>query len=72
MDGVRAQAGKLEDLNALRAAGKGCISGISGERFSLIVGETGVLSNVKYVITLTRILNCPDTARSLWGLWSTR
>ena len=43
--GYERKRGKLGDLNAL-------LRGDSAERFSLIVGETRVLSNVKYVITL--------------------
>jgi cellobiose phosphorylase len=43
--GHERKRGKLEDLN-------GFLRGKSHDRFSLVVGETAVLSNVKYVITL--------------------
>ncbi len=43
--GYERKRGKLEDLN-------GFLRGKSHDRFSLVVGETAVLSNVKYVITL--------------------
>ncbi|HWR35049.1 MAG TPA: glucoamylase family protein [Clostridia bacterium] len=43
--GYERKRGKLGDLNAL-------LRGAPAERFSLIVGDTHVLSNVKYVITL--------------------
>ncbi|MBI4839489.1 MAG: cyclic beta 1-2 glucan synthetase [candidate division NC10 bacterium] len=43
--GYERKRGKLAELNSLLRAG-------SGDRFSLVVGETAVLSNVKYVITL--------------------
>jgi cyclic beta-1,2-glucan synthetase len=43
--GYERKRGKLADLN-------GFLRGGSSERFALVVGETGVLSGVKYVITL--------------------
>jgi cyclic beta-1,2-glucan synthetase len=43
--GYERKRGKLADLNGLLRGG-------SPDRFSLVVGETAVLSNVKYVITL--------------------
>ena len=43
--GYERKRGKLEELNSLLRGG-------SKDRFSLVVGETAVLSNVKYVITL--------------------
>ena len=47
--GYERKRGKLAELNSLL---RNKAQGVSGKRFSLIVGETGVLSNVKYVITL--------------------
>ncbi|MFH0727634.1 MAG: glucoamylase family protein [Pseudomonadota bacterium] len=43
--GYERKRGKLSDLNRLLRGG-------SSDRFALVVGETSVLSNVKYVITL--------------------
>ena len=43
--GYERKRGKLAELNSLLRGG-------SGDRFSLVVGKTAVLSNVKYVITL--------------------
>jgi cellobiose phosphorylase len=43
--GYERKRGKLADLNGFLRSG-------SSERFALVVGETTVLSNVKYVITL--------------------
>ena len=43
--GYERKRGKLADLNALLRGG-------ASDRFMLVVGETAVLSNVKYVITL--------------------
>jgi cyclic beta-1,2-glucan synthetase len=43
--GYERKRGKLEDLNGL-------LRGRSSDRFALVVGETTVLGNVKYVITL--------------------
>jgi cellobiose phosphorylase len=47
--GYERKRGKLADLNWLLRAGP---NGNPGDRFSLIVGETAILENVKYVITL--------------------
>jgi cyclic beta-1,2-glucan synthetase len=47
--GYERKRGKLAELNSLLLGGT---KGISGDRFSLIVGHTDILSNVKYVITL--------------------
>ncbi len=59
--GYERKRGKLADLNAL-------LRGDPGDRFSLIVGETTVLSNVKYVITLDTDTQLPrDSAWQLVG-----
>jgi cellobiose phosphorylase len=47
--GHERKRGKLADLNGLLRGGA---HGATGGAFALVVGETGVLSNVKYVITL--------------------
>ena len=47
--GYERKRGKLADLNSLLLGGA---YGSAGDRFSLIVGHTDILSNVKYVITL--------------------
>jgi len=47
--GYERKRGKLADLNGLLRGGA---NGATGDHFALIVGETTVLSNVKYVITL--------------------
>ena len=47
--GYERKRGKLADLNWLLRAGP---DAVIGERFSLIVGTTAILANVKYVITL--------------------
>ena len=47
--GYERKRGKLADLNWLLRGGA---EAIPGERFSLVVGDTAVLSHVKYVITL--------------------
>ena len=47
--GYERKRGKLADLNSLLLGGA---YGSAGDRFSLIVGHTAILSNVKYVITL--------------------
>ena len=59
--GYERKRGKLADLNALlRGGGEG--------RFSLIVGDTAALSNVKYVITLDTDTQLPrDAARQFVG-----
>jgi len=63
--GYERKRGKLADLNRLLRAGN---SGIPRERFSVIAGDTGVLSNVKYVITLDTDTQLPrDAAGQLVG-----
>jgi len=47
--GYERKRGKLADLNWLLRAGR---HADPGDRFSLVVGETAALANVKYVITL--------------------
>jgi cellobiose phosphorylase len=47
--GYERKRGKLADLNWLLRRGA---QGAAAERFALVVGETRVLANVKYVITL--------------------
>ncbi len=47
--GYERKRGKLADLNWLLRAGP---HALPGDRFSLVVGETAILANVKYVITL--------------------
>lgn len=59
--GHERKRGKLADLNALLRGG-------GGDRFSLIVGHTGVLKDVRYVITLDVDTQLPrGTARQLVG-----
>ncbi len=63
--GYERKRGKLADLNSLL---RSRVRGISEEQFSLIVGDTGVLSNVKYVITLDTDTQLPrDSARQFVG-----
>jgi cyclic beta-1,2-glucan glucanotransferase len=63
--GYERKRGKLAELNSLLRSGA---QGVSGEHFSLIVGETGVLSNVKYVITLDTDTQLPrDSAWQFVG-----
>ena len=57
--GYERKRGKLADLNSLLRDGE---SGTSRDRFSLVVGDTGVLSNVKYVITLDTDTQLPRDA----------
>ena len=60
--GSERKRGKLGDLNAL-------LRGNAGDAFSLIVGDTTVLSQVKYVITLDTDTQLPrDSARELVGV----
>ncbi len=63
--GYERKRGKLAELNCLlldRAAG------ISGDCFSLIIGQTDILSSVKYVITLDTDTQLPrDSALQLVG-----
>jgi cellobiose phosphorylase len=59
--GYERKRGKLAELNSLLRGG-------SRERFSAVVGETVVLSNVKYVITLDTDTQLPrDSARQFVG-----
>ncbi|MGA8020304.1 MAG: glucoamylase family protein [Desulfobacterales bacterium] len=59
--GYERKRGKLADLNGLLRGG-------SSDRFSLIVGDIGVLSNVKYVITLDTDTQLPrDSAWQFVG-----
>ena len=59
--GYERKRGKLEELNSLLRGG-------AMDRFSHIAGNTEVLSNVKYVITLDTDTQLPrDTARQLVG-----
>lgn len=59
--GYERKRGKLAQLNALLRTG-------AGNGFSLIVGNTGDLSNVRYVITLDTDTELPrDAARQLVG-----
>ncbi|MEI8190713.1 MAG: cyclic beta 1-2 glucan synthetase, partial [candidate division NC10 bacterium] len=59
--GYERKRGKLAELNSLLRGG-------ARDRFSLVVGETEVLSNVKYVITLDTDTQLPrDAARQLVG-----
>ncbi len=59
--GYERKRGKLGDLNAL-------LRGSSKDRFSLVVGETAVLTNVKYVITLDTDTQLPrDSAHQFVG-----
>jgi len=63
--GYERKRGKLADLNALL---RGDTQVESGARFSLVVGETSVLSNVRYVITLDTDTQLPrDAARLFVG-----
>ncbi len=59
--GYERKRGKIADLNRLLRGG-------SAERFSLVVGDTIILSSVKYVITLdTDTLLARDSARQFVG-----
>jgi cyclic beta-1,2-glucan synthetase len=59
--GYERKRGKLADLNSL-------LRGDTRDRFSLIVGDTAVLSNVKYVITLDTDTQLPrDSAWQFVG-----
>lgn len=59
--GYERKRGKLADLNAL-------LRGDDQERFSRVVGDPALLSNVKYVITLDTDTQLPrDAARELVG-----
>jgi hypothetical protein len=59
--GQERKRGKLADLNAL-------LSGAGSDAFSLVVGNTAMLSNVKYVITLDTDTQLPrETAHQFVG-----
>ena len=59
--GYERKRGKLASLNSLLRGGE---RGVSEDGFSLVVGDTAVLSNVKYVITLDTDTQLPrDAAR---------
>ena len=59
--GYERKRGKLADLNAL-------LRGASGDRFALVVGDTALLSEVRYVITLDTDTQLPrDAARQFVG-----
>ncbi len=59
--GYERKRGKLAELNAL-------LRGMGQDRFSLIVGNTHVLANIKYVITLDTDTQLPrDCAREFIG-----
>ncbi|MBN1382544.1 MAG: cyclic beta 1-2 glucan synthetase [Deltaproteobacteria bacterium] len=55
--GYERKRGKLADLNALL-----CGAEFAGDQFSLVIGDTSVLSNVKYVITLDTDTQLPRDA----------
>ncbi len=60
--GYERKRGKLADLNSLLRGRERMVTPVS--RFSLIVGNTAILSNVKYVITLDTDTQLPrDSAR---------
>ncbi len=60
--GYERKRGKLADLNSFLRGG-------AKDRFSLVVGETAVLSGVKYVITLDTDTQLPrDSARQFVGV----
>ncbi len=67
--GYERKRGKLAELNSLLRGGKdGGTDDLSGNSFSLIVGNTEILSNVKYVITLDTDTQLPrDSARQFVG-----
>lgn len=67
--GHERKRGKLADLNALlRGGGRDGANDDAKPDFSLVVGDTAVLSDVKYVITLDTDTQLPrDTARQLVG-----
>ena len=59
--GYERKRGKLADLNAL-------LRGDPKDRFTLIVGDTDILTNIKYVITLDTDTQLPrDAARQFVG-----
>ena len=58
--GYERKRGKLADLNAFLRGG-------AHERFSLIVGDTTSLGEVKYVITLDPTLNSHEMPPDNWS-----
>ena len=63
--GYERKRGKIAELNSFLHAGA---QGVSKERFSLIVGETAILSDVKYLITLDTDTQLPrDSAWQFVG-----
>jgi len=59
--GYERKRGKLAELNSLLRGG-------SRDRFSLVIGDTAILANVKYVITLDTDTQLPrDSARQFVG-----
>ena len=63
--GYERKRGKLADLNAFLRGGT---LNKTADRFALVVGETAVLSNVQYVITLDTDTQLPrDAARQFVG-----
>ena len=59
--GYERKRGKLEELNSMLRGG-------SKTRFSIVIGKTEILPNVKYVITLDTDTQLPrDSARQLVG-----
>ncbi|MGO9015185.1 MAG: GH36-type glycosyl hydrolase domain-containing protein [Dissulfurispiraceae bacterium] len=67
--GYERKRGKLAELNSLlRDRKDGGTYDLPGNRFSLIVGNTEILSNVKYVITLDTDTQLPrDSAQQFVG-----
>jgi len=67
--GYERKRGKLADLNSLlRGRTDGDAHELSGNPFSLIVGDTEILSSIKYVITLDTDTQLPrDSARQFVG-----
>jgi cyclic beta-1,2-glucan synthetase len=63
--GYERKRGKLAALNALLRGGA---EAVAGDRFALVVGDTAVLSGVRYVITLDTDTQLPrDAARQFVG-----
>jgi cellobiose phosphorylase len=67
--GYERKRGKLAELNTfLQRLGKGEAPERAAGRFSLVVGDTAMLANVRYVITLDSDTQLPrDAARELVG-----
>ncbi|QKE39681.2 MAG: cyclic beta 1-2 glucan synthetase [Ferrovum myxofaciens] len=57
--GYERKRGKLADLNVLLRSSE---SGVSGDTFSLVVGDVSILSGVKFVITLDADTQLPRDA----------